>query len=96
MKLSHGLNLALQPLFNFVPVPVPLFQAIRKVGKRGNKTYYPNDLRRIKVVLEVWHDVTNKLFSVEVVNNNFASAIEHLAQYVKEEDYLIENYYQTI
>lgn len=70
MKLSQGLNAILSPLLAIVPVPVPFFQMLRKVGKRGNKNYYPNDLNRMNVILESWHDASNRLFSVRVENNN--------------------------
>lgn len=94
MKLSHGLKMMLEPLTNVFGLPDSLSHAMRKAGKRGhNATLYPTDLRKVNVILETIHDVSGKVFSVEVIEGNIESAMLHLKQWIKEEDYMLENIY---
>ena len=89
-KLSKTLQAMLSPLTSLIGLPDSLAMAIKKCGKRGNKSHYPSDLTRNKVILESVHDVTGKVFSVMVIAGNFAQAIQDLSAMVQAEDYYIE------
>ncbi len=92
MKLSHGLKMMLEPLTNVFGLPDSLSHAMRKAGKRGhNATLYPTDLRKVSLIIETIHDVTGKLFSVEVIDGNIQNAMMMLSNWIKEEDNILEN-----
>jgi hypothetical protein len=94
MKLSNGLKNILEPLAALVSIPDSLAQAIVKVGKRGvNGTYYPNDVKRAKVVLFSTHEVSGKTYEIEVINGDFQEAIERLASLVRFDDFIFEYIY---
>lgn len=84
--MSSTLQKMLSPLTTLMGVPANLASAIRKTGKRGNGTYYPNDLARNSIRLECLHDVTGRVLFADVVNGDFSSAISHLSNLVQWED----------
>jgi len=92
MRLSNGLRQLLSPILPLLDEQqdYALGHALRKVGKRGNGTYYPNDVKRIDVVLECVHDVTGRVFEETVENGDFEEAIDNLKWNVILEDCFIK------
>lgn len=97
MKLSNGLRNMFAPLMAIISGNESLVDSIgntiekqlRKVGKRGNGTYYPTDLKRMPMILESIHDVTGLLMESIVVDGDIDSAIQDLQCQVANEDYII-------
>lgn len=97
MKLSNGLKNMFAPLMAIIQSNTDLVcsvgdiieKELRKVGKRGNGTYYPTDLKRTSMVLESIHDVTGLVMEAMVINGDFNSAIRDLQFQVANEDYII-------
>lgn len=92
IKLSKTLSEMLNPLVHAMgTLPVSLLFALKRTGKRGNKSHYPTDLRRINLILETTHDVTGRLFSVQVYNGDVQDAIERLQRFWNNEDIYCEH-----
>jgi len=91
MKLSQTLTDMILPIYNLMgDLPSELFTAIKKMGKRGNGTYYPTDLKRVNVILETISDLTGQHYEVLVTNGDLQSGIDWLASMLREEEHLIE------
>lgn len=92
LKLSKTLSRMLSPIAEAVgTLPIELLVALKRAGKRGNKSHYPTDLRRVNLILETCHDVTGRMFEVVVENDDVAGAMARLQNLWNEEDYILEN-----
>lgn len=97
MKYSNGLCLLLHPLF-CVTALLPdwhrnrivsvLQGALKRVGKRGNGTYYPTDLKRINIWLNCIHE-DGTMFNTFVNDGNLEAGLERLREAILARDILL-------
>lgn len=86
--MSLGLSLLLNPLYTLLgSLPSELVQAIKRTGKRGNKTFYPTDLKRLTILLECTHDRTGKTLFVIVNDGNLEKGLSEMTRLVLLEDF---------
>jgi hypothetical protein len=91
MRFSYSLTSMIMPLFNvFGHIPETLVKAIRNAGKRGNRTYYPTDLRRVTVILDTISDITGQHFEITVPGDQIETGIAWLRARLLEEEHLAE------
>ena len=81
----------LSPLVEAIgTLPLELLLAVKRAGKRGSKSHYPGDLRRVNLILETVHDVTGRVFEVAVANGDVAGAMNRLQSLWNKEDVILE------
>ena len=91
IRFSYGLRNILNPLLGYITKQFIL--ALIASGKRGRKgTYYPNDLKRVSLILETVSDVTGRHYEIAVENGNVQAAMAQLGAWLQWEEFAIQDY----